>query len=160
MNRRRLPIGIQTFKEISQGGYYYVEKTPIIKRLAEGGKYYFLSRPRRFGKSLFLDTLAEAFSGNRELFKGLYLLAALGLDITPEDVTSHGQCDLAIRYGNRVYLFEFKVIEGEEATGEAIKQLISKGYASKYRDSKTEVIQIGIEFSRVKRQIVGWDVVV
>ncbi len=71
--KKKPPIGIQTFREISQEGYYYVDKTPIVKRLAEGGKYYFLSRPRRFGKSLFLDTLAEAFSGNRGLFKGLYL---------------------------------------------------------------------------------------
>ncbi len=86
-------------------------------------------------------------------------LAALGLDLTPEDVRNLGQCDLTVRYGNKVYLFEFKVIEGEEATGEAIKQLISKGYASKYRDGKTEVIQIGIEFSRIRRQIAGWDVV-
>jgi len=66
-----LPIGIQTFRDIIKGGFYYVDKTHFIPKLTS--KYYFLSRPRRFGKSLFLDTLKEAFSGNKELFKGLYL---------------------------------------------------------------------------------------
>jgi hypothetical protein len=67
-----LPIGIQTFEKIRNNNYYYVDKTVFVKKLENGG-YYFLSRPRRFGKSLFLDTLKEAFSGNKELFKGLYL---------------------------------------------------------------------------------------
>ena len=71
--RKKLPIGIQTFADIIEGGYYYVDKTPHIHRLVEEGKYYFLSRPRRFGKSLLVDTLAEAFAGSRELFEGLYL---------------------------------------------------------------------------------------
>jgi hypothetical protein len=66
-----LPIGIQTLRDIIEGGFYYVDKTHFIPKLTS--KYYFLSRPRRFGKSLFLDTLKEAFSGNKELFKGLYL---------------------------------------------------------------------------------------
>lgn len=71
--RKTLPIGIQTFAKLREGGCYYVDKTPFIARLVEGGSHYFLSRPRRFGKSLFLDTLAEAFAGNRALFEGLYL---------------------------------------------------------------------------------------
>jgi Predicted AAA-ATPase. len=69
---KELPIGIQTFEKIINENYYYVDKTPFIKKLEQGG-YYFLSRPRRFGKSLFLDTVKEAFSGNKELFKGLYI---------------------------------------------------------------------------------------
>jgi len=69
---KKLPIGIQTLSKIIEENYYYVDKTAFVKKL-EGGGYYFLSRPRRFGKSLFLDTLKEAFSGNKELFKGLYL---------------------------------------------------------------------------------------
>ncbi len=71
MTRRTLPIGIQTFREIREGDFYYVDKTGFALRLITEGKYYFLSRPRRFGKSLFLDTLAELFSGNRALFAGL-----------------------------------------------------------------------------------------
>ncbi len=71
MKKRRLPIGIQTFREIREGGYYYVDKTAYARRLVDEGKHYFLSRPRRFGKSLFLDTLKDLFEGNEPLFRGL-----------------------------------------------------------------------------------------
>ena len=70
---KKLPIGIQTFSDIINEGYVYVDKTEIAYNLINKGKYYFLSRPRRFGKSLFLDTLKEIFEGNKELFKGLYV---------------------------------------------------------------------------------------
>ena len=73
MTRRKLPIGIQTFREMREENYYYVDKTAYIQRLMDEGKHYFLSRPRRFGKSLFLDTLKELFEGNEPLFKGLYI---------------------------------------------------------------------------------------
>jgi hypothetical protein len=72
MKRKKLPIGIQTFAKIRGDDYYYVDKTPLALRLIESGSHYFLSRPRRFGKSLFLDTLAELFAGNEPLFRGLY----------------------------------------------------------------------------------------
>ena len=71
MTRRALPIGIQTFRKIREGDYYYVDKTGFALRLIAEGTHYFLSRPRRFGKSLFLDTLAELFEGNAALFAGL-----------------------------------------------------------------------------------------
>ena len=70
-SKRKLPIGIQTFRQIREEPYYYVDKTAYIRRLVAEGKHYFLSRPRRFGKSLFLDTLKELFEGNEPLFKGL-----------------------------------------------------------------------------------------
>ena len=69
----KLPIGIQTFKKIREGNYLYVDKTKYALKLIENYEYVFLSRPRRFGKSLFLDTLNEIFNGNKELFKGLYI---------------------------------------------------------------------------------------
>lgn len=72
MTRKRLPIGIQTFREIREEGHYYVDKTPFALKLVNQGKHFFLSRPRRFGKSLFLDTLKELFEGNAKLFTGLY----------------------------------------------------------------------------------------
>jgi hypothetical protein len=72
-SRRKLPIGIQTYSDIIEGGYYYVDKTPQIHRLIEQGKYYFLSRPRRFGKSLLVDTLRCLFEGQERLFQGLYI---------------------------------------------------------------------------------------
>ena len=71
MAKRKLPIGIQTFRKIREEGHYYVDKTAYAWRLAEGGGHYFLSRPRRFGKSLFVDTLKELFEGAEPLFRGL-----------------------------------------------------------------------------------------
>ncbi len=69
--RRRLPIGIQTFRKIRNQDCYYVDKTALIRQMIDQGDYYFLSRPRRFGKSLLLDTLRELFAGNEVLFRGL-----------------------------------------------------------------------------------------
>ena len=68
---RKYPVGIQSFEKIREGGYAYVDKTALVYQLAEGGQYYFLSRPRRFGKSLLLSTLEAYYRGQRELFKGL-----------------------------------------------------------------------------------------
>ncbi|MYB38488.1 MAG: ATP-binding protein [Gammaproteobacteria bacterium] len=83
MDRRRLPIGIQTFREVRETDCYYVDKTAYIEHLLESGKHFFLSRPRRFGKSLFLDTLKELFEGSERLFEGLAI---------------HGKWDWSVRY--------------------------------------------------------------
>ena len=68
----KLPIGIQDFEELRRNNYIYIDKTQYIEHLLEG-KYYFLSRPRRFGKSLLLSTLRDVFLGKQELFKGLWI---------------------------------------------------------------------------------------
>ncbi|UTC65790.1 ATP-binding protein [Treponema sp. OMZ 788] len=68
---RKLPIGVQSFKVLRNDNYLYVDKTEYVYRLASSGRVYFLSRPRRFGKSLFLSTLEAYFLGQKELFKGL-----------------------------------------------------------------------------------------
>ncbi len=83
MRKRKLPIGLQAFSEVGGGDYYYVDKTPHIRRLVDEGKHYFLSRPRRFGKSLLLDTLKELFEGNEALFRGLAI---------------HGDWDWSVRH--------------------------------------------------------------
>ncbi|MDR3125173.1 MAG: AAA family ATPase [Endomicrobium sp.] len=70
---RVLPIGIQSFKEIRENDYVYVDKTRFVLELINSGKFYFLSRPRRFGKSLLVSTLKELFQGKKQLFKGLYI---------------------------------------------------------------------------------------
>jgi hypothetical protein len=71
---KKYPIGIQTFSKIREEDFFYVDKTPWVHKLeAEKSGYYFLSRPRRFGKSLFVDTLRQAFLGKKEYFKGLFL---------------------------------------------------------------------------------------
>ena len=73
MQKQKLPIGIQTFSDIREDKYLYVDKTGHALDLIESGRYYFLSRPRRFGKSLFISTLQAIFAGRKELFKGLYI---------------------------------------------------------------------------------------
>ena len=83
MTKRRLPIGIQTFRKMREENCYYVDKTDHIQRLLDEGSHFFLSRPRRFGKSLFLDTLKELFEGNEPLFEGLHI---------------HGHWDWSVRY--------------------------------------------------------------
>ena len=81
--RRKLPIGIQTFRKLREEECYYVDKTAYALRLVEKGTHYFLSRPRRFGKSLFVDTLKDLFEGNEELFRGL---------------AAHGEWDWSVRH--------------------------------------------------------------
>ena len=81
--RKKLPIGIQTFRVIRQDNFYYVDKTQMAIDLIESGKHYFLSRPRRFGKSLFLDTFKELFEANEVLFTGL---------------DAHSQWDWSVKY--------------------------------------------------------------
>ena len=71
ITRKLLPIGIQTFAKIRESDYYYVDKTELALSLITEGTHYFLSRSRRFGKSLFLDTLKELFEGNKALFENL-----------------------------------------------------------------------------------------
>ena len=71
MKLKKLPIGISTLTTILKEDYLYVDKTALAQKLIENGQYYFLSRPRRFGKSLFLDTLRTIFDGDKEVFKGL-----------------------------------------------------------------------------------------
>lgn len=71
MSNKIYPIGIQNFEKIRRGGYFYVDKTEIVYRLVKTGSYYFLSRPRRFGKSLLISTLEAYFLGKKELFEGL-----------------------------------------------------------------------------------------
>jgi hypothetical protein len=312
---KKLPIGISNHREIIEEGYVYVDKGRYVYELASTGKYYFLSRPRRFGKSLFVDTLKEAFEGNKELFKGLWLydhwdwekrypvihisfgsgvlrnraeldrriirvlednqkrpevrcqettyvagyltinnhyrqdanivyelsypnlevktslndyillcysgtgakitslkirlykvleggdvdgirevmhshfasipydwhrknnidqyegyyasvfysyFASIGVEVKAEEPTSYGKVDMAVVMPKAVYVFEFKVIEGEEGTGEALEQIKQKGYGDRYKGICRGVLQyapiylIGIEFSKTKRQIVGF----
>lgn len=81
--RLKLPIGIQNLAEIITDGHYYVDKTGFALQLVQQNKYFFLSRPRRFGKSLLVDTLKEMFEGNEALFRGLQV---------------HGKWDWAVRH--------------------------------------------------------------
>ena len=86
MTRRRLPIGIQTLRKIREEGCYYVDKTAHVRRLVDEGSHYFLSRPRRFGKSLLVDTLKELFEGNEPLFEGLAIHDGWDWSVQPSGV--------------------------------------------------------------------------
>ena len=74
MEERHYPVGIQTFSEIVQGGYVYIDKTDLMWRMQNKRKYIFLSRPRRFGKSLLSSTLHSFFAGQKDLFTGLKVM--------------------------------------------------------------------------------------
>jgi hypothetical protein len=109
MHRRKLPIGIQTFREIREDDYYYVDKTGFARQLIDEGKYYFLSRPRRFGKSLLIDTLAELFAGNEPLFRGLKI---------------HPHWDWSTRYPVIRISFAEGVLQSREALDARITDLL------------------------------------
>ena len=100
---RKYPIGIQNFEKIRKEGYLYVDKTDLVYQLVKTGSYYFLSRPRRFGKSLLISTFEAYFKGKKELFEGLaieklekdwltYPVLHLDLNakkyVSPEDLTA------------------------------------------------------------------------
>jgi hypothetical protein len=130
-----LPIGIQTFRDIIEGGFYYVDKTHFIPKLTS--KYYFLSRPRRFGKSLFLDTLKEAFSGNKELFKGLYLYdnwdwekkyPVIKLDLSQAYPDTEENLIKSINSFLRKIAKDHQITLEEEILGLKFKELIQKLY--------------------------------
>ena len=107
MKRRKLPLGIQSFAKIRSDDYYYVDKTALALKLIESGSHYFLSRPRRFGKSLFLDTLKELFEGNKSLFQGL---------------AAHEQWDWSVKYP----VLRFSFGSGDYSTLDHLKEDLNK----------------------------------
>ena len=107
------PIGVQDFEKIRQGGYTYVDKTDLIYEIVKTGGYYFLSRPRRFGKSLLVSTLEAYFQGKRELFQGLAIgnlekdwasYPVLHLDLSGKEYNSME--DLEVRLDRHLSLWE------------------------------------------------------
>lgn len=107
----KLPIGIQTFREIREENYYYVDKTELIWQLVDSGKHYFLSRPRRFGKSLLLDTIRELFEGNEPLFRGL---------------TIHPHWDWSVKYPVLHFSFGRKNYRHQQGLEESLHQQLTQ----------------------------------
>ena len=125
----KLPIGISTFSEIREEGYVYVDKTEMALRLIENHKYVFLSRPRRFGKSLLLDTLKEIFEGNRELFEGLYIYDKYDFEPHPVIKISFG----GVRGYDRLRTVIFdNLIENQERLGVSCRN--TDDYTSCFRE--------------------------
>ncbi|GAB5046630.1 ATP-binding protein [Thermodesulfovibrio sp. TK110] len=142
--KKNLPIGISSFEKIRSEPYYYVDKTPFVAKLVEEGTYYFLSRPRRFGKSLFVDTLKQAFLGKKELFQGLYL---------------EKNWDWSVRYPVIHISFGAGNILSEEDFLLRIKRILKKNYktlqldwedSSDYRASFEDLIEKAYEKYKAK----------
>ncbi len=108
MTRHRLPIGIQSFARLRETDSYYVDKTPLIQELVEQGDHWFLSRPRRFGKSLLVDTIKALFEGQEALFRGLAI---------------HDHWDWSINHPVVRLSFGGKYSAPEEIEGDIIEQL-------------------------------------
>jgi hypothetical protein len=136
MHRKKLPIGIQTFREIREADYYYVDKTPLALRLIDGGKYYFLSRPRRFGKSLFLDMLGELFAGSKALFQGLY---------------AHERWDWSTAYPVIRISFAEGVLKGRAALDQRIDEILAENEQRFGLKPSTEACSIPGRFASLIR---------
>lgn len=140
IQRKKLPIGIQSFSTIREGGYYYVDKTNQIQQLIETGKYYFLSRPRRFGKSLLLDTIKELFEGNETLFQGLAI---------------HDNWDWSSKYPVLNFSFGRKNYRQQDSIKESLHQQLNQlekdyGIEPQYEDVVSRFTDLII---RVKQQV-------
>jgi len=96
---KKLPLGIQEFSKLIHEQCVYVDKTELIHKLLQH-HYYFLSRPRRFGKSLLLNTIKEIFLGNKELFKDLWIYDKIDWEVHPV---------IKISFSNIDYKFKFRV---------------------------------------------------
>ncbi|AEA34600.1 ATP-binding protein [Hippea maritima] len=151
---KRLPIGIQTFSKIIEENCYYVDKTHFALKLIQNGGYYFLSRPRRFGKSLFLDTLAEIFLGNKELFKGLYIYDKYDFKPHPVIRISFGSGDYSLDESQTIDEIKHILQDNIEALGldctdindfkTCFKELIRKSY----QKHKTRVVILIDEYDK------------
>ncbi len=119
---RRLPIGIQDFRTMREEEFYYVDKTPLVRQLVDDGRYYFLSRPRRFGKSLLLDTLRSLFAGHEVLFQGLGI---------------HGHWDWSVRHPVVRLSFDGKYNDPEDLERSILNQLAIIEHAAGLDPSST-----------------------
>ncbi len=115
MARHQLPIGIQDFETLRREQYYYVDKTSLIQQLVKNGRYYFLSRPRRFGKSLLLDTIKELFEGKKDLF---------------EELAIYNHWNWSVSYPVVRLSFDGSYEKPEEIEGDILEQL--EGIEEKY----------------------------
>ncbi len=136
---KKLPVGIQTFRDIINDDYLYVDKTKDIHRLlTSGSKYFFLARPRRFGKSLLISTLRELFSGKRELFEGLWIYDKIQWHEYPVIHLDF----LGKKYGSEQELLEtleFMLSRNAERYGIQLKE---KGYDKRFNELIRELAKI------------------
>ena len=154
MTQLKYPIGIETFSEIIEGGYQYVDKTEVIYKLTTAGKYFFLSRPRRFGKSLMLSTMEAYFEGRKELFEGLWLGQAEGVDWTPRPVlrlnfisAKSESADLKLVLSN--YFCEWEQKYGIDEITESLAQRFRNIIAKAHEVTGQRVVVLIDEYDKV-----------
>ena len=157
---RKLPIGIQTFEDIRREGYLYVDKTALIYRLVTTGKPYFLSRPRRFGKSLLISTLEAYFTGKRDLFEGLAIAEleqewleypVLHLDLNAEKYDAPEQ--LWILLNNQ--LSGWERLYGREESEETLSTRFSGIIRRAYERTGRQVVVLVDEYDKPLLQALG-----
>ena len=132
------PIGIQNFEKLREGGYVYVDKTSLIHKLANSGTYYFLSRPRRFGKSLLISTMEAYFRGKKELFRGLALeklekdwteYPVLHLDLNGISYNSEDVLDQVLNAKLSAWETEFGICAKSTIPGLRFQNIIDAAYS-------------------------------
>lgn len=135
--RQRYPVGEQSFKVIREEGFLYVDKTKYLEKIVKGSQYYFLGRPRRFGKSLFLSTLKFFFEGRRDLFKGLYAdtmewewesYPVLHLSLNMWDYKKRGQLDEAFNTHLSDWEKEYGIDEVSDDISSRFRAVIRRAY--------------------------------
>ena len=153
MSQTIYPIGIQNFEKIRKDGYLYIDKTALIYQLVKTGSYYFLSRPRRFGKSLLLSTLEAYFQGKRELFEGLAMerlekdwevYPVLHLDLN----TRYYKDTAALTSILNEFLEKWEALYGTERQGRALEERFSYVIEQAYRQTGHRVVILIDEYDK------------
>ena len=153
LQERKLPIGIQTFEEIRSNGYLYVDKTAMVYRIANEGKPYFLSRPRRFGKSLLLTTFEAYFQGKKELFKGLAIekletewkeYPVLHLDLNAEKYTTPEALQLLLN----TYLCQWEALFGRKESEDTLAVRFAGVIRRAYEQTGRQVVVLIDEYDK------------
>ena len=166
---RKLPIGVQSFKVLRNDRYLYVDKTEYITQLVTSSRVYFLSRPRRFGKSLFLSTLAAYFLGQKELFKGLYLEKAEEEQAVLESRTAWQEypvfyldfntgnynCMEALQENLNIFLSRLEDIYGKEAIEETPPKRFEGLLKRAYEKTGKQVVILVDEYDKPLLQTMG-----
>lgn len=160
---QKLPIGIQEFEKLRIGGYLYVDKTRAICELITRGCYYFLSRPRRFGKSLLMSTIHAIFDGKRELFKGLYIdeledwdwtpLPVLHLDLNTQKYDAPDKLDYVIHSFLQVHEQRLGIVS--DASNHNYGPRLEKVIQSIYQQTGRRVVFLVDEYDKPMLQAIG-----
>ena len=160
--QRLYPIGIQTFSEIREKNYLYIDKTEYVYHMTHFAKYVFLSRPRRFGKSLLTSTLHSYFSGRKDLFQGLAMerlekewieYPVLHFDMSMAKHVDKERLERLLDF----MLSDYERTFGLDTTaGEAMEQINLKNYSERFALCGLPVVKVAINFDSERCTIGEW----